>query len=230
MAVSCCPLAAPYNGLHDACPMQRAARQISTRSQNPSSKIAISLQPVSQGNEEALCRSMVDGCRCFRLAVLYMLGSSGTDRREQTDFEQNSKLRTHPCGRNTPGAARSACALLPLRPNSCALWTSTCAWSTQPSGRKRLAVIRRQALAAYSSTIDEDLELLRGEAAAPRGSPTRAALLVRTRDTCSHLFFTLFRSPLAISLLKGPRKSGSGLELLRGGAWRPGEAPPEQPC
>lgn len=37
----------------------------------------------------------------------------------------------------------------------------------------------RQALGMYPTTIDEDLELLKDEAAAPRGSPTRAAIQVR---------------------------------------------------
>lgn len=41
-----------------------------------------------------------------------------------------------------------------------------------------LSSARRQALDAYPNTVDEDLALLRHESAAPRGSPTRAAIQV----------------------------------------------------
>ncbi len=43
---------------------------------------------------------------------------------------------------------------------------------------------RRQALGAYPTSIDEDLELLRDEEATPAGSPTRAAIQVRETGEC----------------------------------------------
>lgn len=44
----------------------------------------------------------------------------------------------------------------------------------------------------YPTTIDEDLELLRDEAAAPRGSPTRVAIQARLYSSAFHSTMNVF--------------------------------------